>query len=104
MRDLCHHTANRGRVDARHDLVEPLETKTFDNQLMLLRRPDRTPVVSNPDTGVRALGGFCFRCHHLPGTTPTHPMFPTRLPPAAGWGLSPPKATQPTSRAAWQPT
>ena len=73
MRDPGYHTADRGRVNTRHDLVEPLETETFDNQLMLPRRRDGTPVVFDPDTGVRALGGFCFRCHHFSWNGPHSP-------------------------------
>src|SRR5271166_6123829 len=41
MRHLGHHAANRGRVFALHNLVQPREAEALDHQLVLHRRANR---------------------------------------------------------------
>ncbi len=65
MRDLCHHPSHGGSIDSVHDLIEPLESQAFDNQLMLFGRPDSTAKILNFYYFAGFISSPFFRCHRL---------------------------------------
>ncbi len=65
MRHLRDHSPNSGSIHAIHNLVEPLESQAFDNQLVLFGRADRTSDVLDLQCCAGFGYSFLFRCHRL---------------------------------------
>src|SRR4051812_38548088 len=63
MRDLRHHTADRGCIFALHYLVQASETESLDHELMFLRRTDLGPHILDLDGTRRFLRALLFGSH-----------------------------------------
>jgi hypothetical protein len=70
MRHLGHHAPDRLSVNARHYLVQALESQALNDQLVFGRSPDAAADVLNPQSGSGSLFSIRIFCHNLPVPQP----------------------------------